>query len=78
MRLLAAAVLALALGGCTSESASVTETSTTVNGVKTTTRTETKTRNGVTTSRKTETVTGNGMTTTTVYEKRGDDWVEVK
>ena len=76
MRLLAVAVLALALGGCTSET--VTETSTTVNGVKTTTRTETKTRNGVTTSRKTETVVGGGVTTKTVYEKNGDDWVKVE
>jgi hypothetical protein len=76
MRLLAVLVLAAALCGCTSESA--TETSVTVNGVTTKTRIETKTRNGVTTSRKTETVTGAGMTTTTVYEKRGDDWVEVK
>jgi hypothetical protein len=76
MRLLAGLVLAVALCGCTSES--VTETSTTVNGVTTKTRIETKTRNGVTTSRKTETVTGAGMTTTTVYEKQGDNWVEVK
>ena len=49
-----------------------------MNGVTTKTRIETKTRNGVTTTRKTETVTGAGMTTTTVYEKQGDNWVEVK
>jgi hypothetical protein len=76
MRLLAGLVLAVALCGCTSES--FTETSTTVNGVKTTTRTETKTRNGVTTTRKTETVVGGGVTTKTVYEKKGDDWVKVE
>jgi hypothetical protein len=59
-------------------SESVTETSTTVNGVKTTTRIETKSRNGVTTSRKIETVIGGGLTTTIVYEKKGDEWVKVE
>ena len=76
MRLLFGAALVVALCGCSSES--VTETSTTVNGVKTTTRTETKTRNGVTTSRKTETVIAGGVTTKTVYEKKGDEWVKVE
>ena len=76
MRRFAGLVLAAALCGCTSES--VTETSTTVNGVTTKTRIETKTRNGATTTRKTETVSGPGVSTTTVYEKQGDNWVEVK
>ena len=70
------AVLALVLCGCSSES--VTETSTTVNGVKTTTRIETKSRNGVTTSRKTETVVGGGVSTTTVYENKSNEWVKVE
>ena len=77
MRPLLAAVLAVALVGCTSES--FTETSVTnADGSKTTTRTETKTHNGTTTSRKTETVTRGGQTTKTVYEKKGDEWVKVE
>lgn len=77
MRLLFALFLALALTGCTAES--FTETSVTnPDGSKTTTRVEKKTRNGSTTERKIETTVRGGTTTKTVYEKKGDEWVQVE
>jgi len=77
MRLLFAAVLAVALAGCTVESH--TETSVTnSDGSTVTTRTESVTRNGRTITRKTETTTRAGQTTKVVYEKQGDEWVKVE
>jgi hypothetical protein len=79
MRLLFAALLALAPAGCTSTSESFSESSTmNPDGSTTTTRVETKTRNGETTSRKTETVIHRGQVTKTVYEKKGAEWVKVE
>ena len=77
MRLFFAALLAVALAGCTVESH--TETSVTnPDGSKTTTRTDSVTRNGKNTTRKTETTVKGGQTTKVVYEKQGDDWVKVE